>query len=192
MKEFIHHKVQSVSILIDSYNSVQQLYVSRAFEFDDRFMELLSSCLDFFKSKGTNIQVSEILNIESMFETARKGIHPFELKKINTGRRELKMMIAYHGLEKLFNQLNVFYEKEYQKIEEAEEIISNLIISLYQSGVLDDNKINDLTSIEKIEILWMELLNLNGSISVIDKKLRLKIIPEDIYMIFEKIILKIK
>jgi hypothetical protein len=192
MKEFIHHKVQFISGLIDSYNGVQLLYVNRAFEFDEKFMELLNDCIDFFKSNGTNTQVSEVLNIVSMFETAKKGIHPFELKKVSTGRRELKMMIAYHGLEKLFRQLNFFYERENHKIEEGEEILSNLIISLCQSGVLDDNIINELTSYEKIKSFWHELLSQNGSISVIDKKLRLKLIPEDIYLIIDKLITKLQ
>jgi hypothetical protein len=192
MKSFIHHKVQLVNNLIDMYNEVQQLYSARAFEFDNQFKKLLGNCAEYFKTYGTNIQVAEVLNISAMFETAGKGIHPFELKKVSTGRRELKMIVAYHGLEKLLHLLNEIYNKETGKLEEAEEMLSNLLISLYQSGVLDNNKINELTSVEKIETLWKELLSLNGSISVVDKKLRLQVIPEDIYLILEKVISKIR
>jgi hypothetical protein len=191
MKEFIHHKVQLINNLIVSYNDVQMLYVGRAYEFDGRFIQLLGKCKEYFETYGTNIQVAEVLNITGMFETAGKGINPFELKKVSSGRRELKMMVAYHGLEKLLRLLNLFYEKESGKLEEAEEILSNLVLSLYQSGVLDNNKSSELTSVEKIEAFWKELLKLNGSITVIDKKLRLKVIPEDIYLILEKIISKI-
>lgn len=192
MNTFIHHKVQQVNNLIDAYNVVQQLHAGRAYEFDDRYMQLLGNCAEFYRMYGTNIQVAEVLNLTGMFTTAGKGIHPFELKKASTGRRELKMMVAYHGLEKLLRLLDEFYEKENSKLTEAEELLSNLVVSLFQSGVLDNNKLNELTSIEKIETFWKELLNLNGSISVVDKKLRLKVIPEDIYLILEKIILKIR
>lgn len=192
MKEFIHHKAQEVSKLIDSYNDIQQLYISSAFEFDDKYSDLLKNCREFMESNGTNTQVAEVLNILSMFETARKGINPFELKKVSTGRRELKMMVAHHGLGRLFDLLNSFYKGESDKLQEAEDILANLIISLYQSGVLDDSKINDLSSIEKIEAFWRELLSLNGSMTIIDKKLRFKIIAEDIYLIIEKLLMKIK
>jgi len=192
MKEFIHHKVQLINNLIDSYNDVQKLYVSRAYEFDVRFTQLLGNCKVYFETYGTNIQVAEVLNITGMFETAGKGINPFELKKVSSGRRELKMMVAYHGLEKLLRLLNLFYEKESGKLEEAEEILSNLVLSLFQSGVLDNKKLSKLTSVGKIEAFWKELLKLNGSVTLIEKKLRLKVIPEDIYLILEKVVLKIR
>lgn len=191
MQEFIHHKIQLFDNFLASYNDVQKLYIQGAYEFDDQFIELLNNCLDFFKSHGTNTQISKILNIISMFETAKRGIHPFKVEKVVTGRRELKMMIGYHGLEELYQLLNMIYDKELHKLEEAEEILSNLLISLHQSGYLDDNKIHDLQTIEKIKAFWQELLNRNGSISSINKKLRLKLIPEDIYLIIEKILIKL-
>jgi len=190
MQEFIHHKIQTIDNLMASYNDVQQLYIRSAYEFDDRFLELLSSCLEFFKIHGTNTQVSEVLNIISMFETSKKGIHPFKLEKVNSGRRELKMMIAYHGIEKLHQLISITYEKELHKLEEAEEILSNLIFTLNQSGFLDDKRIRELQTIDQIKVFWLELLNVNGSISGINKKLRLKLIPEDIYLLIEKIILR--
>jgi hypothetical protein len=190
MQEFIHNKINVIDNLIESYNDVQQLYIQNAFEFDNRFLELLNRCLEYFKTHGTNTQVSEVLNIVSMFETAIKGIHPYKLEKVSTGRRELRMMIAYHGLEKLHQLLSVIYENERHKLEEAEEILSNLLLSLHQSGFLDDNRIKDLRTIEKIKDFWQELLNRNGSISGINKKLRLKIIPEDIYLLIEKLIIR--
>lgn len=190
MQEFIHHKIQTIDNLMASYNDVQQLYIRSAYEFDDRFLGLLSSCLEFFKIHGTNTQVSEVLNIISMFETAKKGIHPFKLEKVNSGRRELKMMIAYHGIEKLHQLISITYETELHKLEEAEEILSNLILTLNQSGFLDDKRIRELQTIDQIKVFWLELLNVNGSISGINKKLRLKLIPEDIYLLIEKIILR--
>lgn len=192
MRPFIHHKVQALDELIGFHNQVRQLYIDRAFEFENNYKELLNACKTYLKSNGTNTQVGEILNLEGMYETANKGIDPIELKKVNTGRRSLKMMIANHGLNELLGLLKSSYDKEIDKIEKADELLSNTLLGLVQSGALNDNKINDLDSIPKIEIFWNDLKNLNESILLIDKKLKLKIIAEDIYLIIEKNLIKIK
>lgn len=192
MKEFIHHKIQAISNLIDDYNDAQELYIKKSYELEPRFMNLLNSCKAFFESKGSNTEVSKILNIISLYETAKNGIHPFELKKVTVGKRDLKMMMIYHGLEKLYQELDFFYNKEIQKIEEAEELLSSLMISLVQAGSLSDNMLNQLTSIDKIQAFWEELIQKNDSIATINKRLKLKIIDEDIFIIIDKIISKIK
>lgn len=175
MQEFIHHKIQIFDNFLAFYNDIQRLYIQGAYELDDRFLALLHNSLDFFKLQGTNTQVSKILNIISMFETAKRGIHPFKLEKVVTGRRELKIMIVYHGLEEWYQLISTIYDKELRKLEEAEEILSNLLLSLHKSGFLDDNKIHDLQTIDKIKAFWQDLLNRNGSISGINKKLQVNI-----------------
>lgn len=192
MQAFIHHKVQALDNLICSYNDVQQLYIERDFGFDDRFKALLDSCLTFCRSQGTSSQVSEILNVLSMFETASRGIDPFRLERVRTGRRELKMMVAYHGLEKLHQELILIHDKEFQKLKEAEQILSDLLLKLYQAGVLDDSAIQELNSVASIGVFWRQLLNQNGSIAAVDKQLRMKLIPEDIFLTIERILSKLR
>lgn len=178
--------------LIDSYNHIRQLHVDMAFEFDDQYRNLLKECKTFLKSNGTNTQVGEVLNLEGMFETAKKGINPYELKKVKTGRRSLSMMIANQGLNELFNILKEFYDKEKKKIEEAEELLSNTILGMFQSGSLNDEKIEALDSIPKIEAFWNKVKNRNDSVLLIDKKLRIKIISQDIFLIIEKILNRLR
>lgn len=178
--------------LIESHNNIRQLHIDRAFEFDDKYRTLLNECKTFLKSNGTNTQVAEVLNLEGMFETAKRGINPYELKKVNTGRRSLSMMIANQGLNELFNLLKEFYDKEKKKIEEAEELLSNTILGMFQSGAINDEKIKALDSIPKIEAFWNQIKNVNDSILLIDKKLRINIISQDIFLIIEKILDKIR
>lgn len=192
MKQFIHHKIQKIDLLIEVYNKVRQLYVDRAFEFDNDYRQLLEDCKEFLKIFGTNSQVAEVLNLQSYFETSKKGINPYELIKTNTGRRNLVMMTANQGMNDLLNILNNYYDKEIAKIEEAEDILSNTLLGLIQSGGLSDTKIGELNSIQKIEVFWIELKSLNDSINLIDKKLKIKIISEDIYLIIEKILNKMQ
>ncbi|WP_449401523.1 hypothetical protein [Chryseobacterium wanjuense] len=66
-----------------------------------------------------------------------------------------------------------------------------MIVSLYQNGILDDDKVKDMNTIPKIEVFWTSLVNQNTQISGINKKLRLSMISEDIFLLLEKILLKL-
>jgi len=69
--------------------------------------------------------------------------------------------------------------------------LSGLIVSLYQNGFLDEEKVKDLNTIPKIEIFWNSLVNHNTQILGINKKLRLSMISEDIFLVIEKVLLKL-
>ena len=81
--------------------------------------------------------------------------------------------------------------KENKKLDDAEELISGVIVSLYQNGILNDEKLKEMNSVPKIESFWNSLVEQNAAISGINKKLRLSIIPEDIFIILEKVFLKL-
>ena len=53
------------------------------------------------------------------------------------------------------------------------------------------SKLEELNSIDMIEQYWKFLLTQNASISSISKKLRMNLLEEDIYLLFEKSLSKI-
>lgn len=192
MKQFIHHKIQKIDLLLQTYNSVRQLYVNNSFEFFDEYKNLLDECKEFLQVHGTNSQVAEVLNLESFFEIAKKGINPYELIKVNSGKRGMIMMTANQGLNDLLFILKSFYEKENNKIEVSSEILSNMLLGLIQSGGLEDDKLIELNTIQKIETFWNKIRYLNKSVNLIDKQLKVNIISEDIYLIIEGLLNKMR
>lgn len=113
------------------------------------------------------------------------------MEKINTGRRELLWGFSFNGIEDIYDILMEIYAKENKKLEDAEELVSGIIVSLYQNGILDDEKLKELNSVIKIESFWTSLIAKNTAISGVNKKLRLTVIPEDIFLILEKVFLKL-
>jgi hypothetical protein len=43
------------------------------------------------------------------------------------------------------------YTKEHKKLDEAEEILSGLIVSLYQNGILNDEIVKSLANVPKLK-----------------------------------------
>lgn len=191
MQEFIHNKVKVIEELFDEFNRAQKLYADRSFDFENRFTAFLSKLSDYFKDRGENARESEVFRIINMLHTVKRGFNPSKMEKINTGKRELWWGFSYNGIESIDALLQEIYKKETVKLEEGEEILSNLMLNLYQQGFLTDEKLKELDSIPEIEVFLSSLLSQNGSITVISKKLLTNLIAEDIYLLLEKIILKI-
>ena len=45
---------------------------------------------------------------------------------------------SFNGMESIYDILMEIYMRGKQKLEDAEELISGIIVSLYQNGILDD------------------------------------------------------
>lgn len=191
MQELIHYTVQKIKELLEEFNEVQTLYLSKSFDFDSRFDTFLNNVLEYFKTKGNTSQESEVLKIMNMVSTVKRGFNPIKMEKITTGRRDLLWGFSFNGIESIYDILMDIYTKETRKLEEAEELISGIIVSLYQNGILDDEKLKELNSVSKIESFWTSLTVQNTAISGVNKKLRLTVIPEDIFLILEEVFLKL-
>ncbi|WP_223601857.1 hypothetical protein [Chryseobacterium sp. GVT01B] len=191
MQELIHFTVQKIKELLEHFNDVQALYLSKSFDFDARLDVFLNDVLEYFRTKGNTSHESEVLKIMNMISTVKRGFNPIKMEKIMTGRRELLGGFSFNGMESMYGILMEIYAKENKKLDDAEELISGIIVSLYQNGILDDEKLKDMNSIPKIERFWTSLVEQNTAISGINKKLRLIIIPEDIFLILEKVFLKL-
>ncbi|PWN58261.1 hypothetical protein [Chryseobacterium viscerum] len=191
MQQLIHYTVQKIKEFLEHFNEVQALYLSKSFDFDVRFDVFLNEILEYFRTKGNTSHESEVLKIMNMISTVKRGFNPIKMEKITTGRRELLGGFSFNAMESIYDILMEVYTKENKKLDDAEELISGIIVSLYQNGILDDEKLKELDSIPKIESFWASLVEQNAAISGINKKLRLTIIPEDIFLVLEKVFLKL-
>lgn len=191
MQELVHHSTQALELHLNKLNKVQALYLSKSFDFDSGFDDFLQELLEYFRAKGNTSCVSEVLKILNMISTIKRGFNPVKMEKIDLGKRNLLYGFSFNGIENTHGIITELLKKELKKLDEAEELISGLILSLYQSGILDDAKIKELNSVSKIEVFWNQLLNQNTTIAGINKKLRLTLLSEDIYLIIEKVLTRI-
>ncbi|WP_294284301.1 hypothetical protein [uncultured Chryseobacterium sp.] len=191
MQELVHHTIQKLETLLGNFNKVQELYLSKSFDFDRQFEMFLNEFLEYLKTKGNTTYEAEVLKVMNMISTVKRSFNPIKMERISTGKRELLWGFSFSGMESIHGFLLEMYSKEKKKLEEAEELLSGLVISLYQNGVMDDDKIKELYSVRSIEKFWTSLVNHNTQISGINKKLRLTMIAEDIFLVLEKLILKL-
>ena len=192
MQEFIHHKIEIYESFLKDFNKIQMLLGERSYEFDRILDEFFQVLLSYLQTSGNTTVEAEILKIMNTLTTVKKGFNPVKMEKIDMDRRALYWGFAFSASESIFEILMKLLDKEKLKLEEGEVLVSNLILMLVQNNILDDAKIATLDSIEKVESFWNEITVKNESIGAINKKLRLSLLAEDIYLLFEKSLEKIK
>ncbi|NLY24624.1 MAG: hypothetical protein GX042_06380 [Bacteroidales bacterium] len=191
MQELIHNKVKTIAELIDTFNQAQKRYAERSYQFEEQFALFLNKLSGYFGSRGESARESEVLRIINMLQAVKRGFDPSKMERLRSGKRELLWGYFYVAIENVNVLLQEIYHKETAKLEEGDEILSNLILNLVQQEFLTNDMLRELDSISRIELFWNTLLTRNGTLSVINRKLHLSMITEDIYLLLEKIISRI-
>jgi len=125
------------------------------------------------------------------FQTALNGIDPVQLQKVKTERRALAATAAFYCLNEMHEILQTALQKVLDVLQNAEETLSQLMITALQNNLINDEIIETSSDIDQIQQLWKNLLT-NDQIKMFDKKLRLDILAQDIYLLISTIFEKFK
>lgn len=188
MQELVHHSIQMIEKQFVLFNKVQGLYHAKSFQFDGQFDSFLADLLGYFQAKGNTTLESEVLKTINMIATVKRGFNPIKMEKISSGKRELLSGYSFNGMESIHGILLEMFNKEKKKLDEGEILLEDVMVSLFQNNILDDDKIITLNTITKIEVFWNQLTTQNQLVSSINKKLRLTLLPEDVFLLLEKIL----
>ncbi|WP_187478339.1 hypothetical protein [Amniculibacterium sp. G2-70] len=188
MVEFVHHKIKVAEGFLSKLIKVQSLFIERSFRFETEFNDLLTDLQTYFKSIKDGSKESEVLRLQGLLQVVKKGFDPIKLERLPVSRREFYWGIAFHVVEEVKKMIEDILTKERQKLDEAEDLLSNTFLSLIQNGILNNQELKKLDSVAKIELLWTEIVKQNASIALLDKKMKLQVTREDMYLLIEKII----
>ncbi len=191
MVVFAHFKQKNLKDFSKKLLIYHDEYKQRSFDFDIHIKEFFQELQDFFQQIGNSKHEIQISQLSVYYETAAKGIHPLHLEKLKTGRRENTWIAAFHCLSILSEILQQTLEDVNNTIDEAKEMLSQLIISAIQNQLLTQNHLNQVGDLGKIEQIWNDLKQ-HLQISLVDKKLRLSITNNDIYILIDEIFSSIK
>jgi len=185
MKTLVHYKKQLLIDLIQKHSALNDLYIQRSFSLDTQLTILLQDSEKFFEQLGITIKASEISALHVYVETALKGINPQTLEKLKLNKRNNIWISTFHVLSELGILLrDSLYETEIQ-IQEASALIEQLVLSAIQSHLIDDNTLLKMKDLNQIKLLWEQLIQ-NEQILLIERKLKLSVTQEDIFILLDK------
>ena len=191
MKTLVHYKKQRVEEFIGKLSLLNELYIERAFSFDEELNKFLQEVMEFFEQLGESLNSSKISQLKIYIETAQKGINPQTLEKLRTGKRENIWIASYHILDEMGILLQESITEIETKISEARELVEQVIISAVQLKLIGDDDLKRLHTQKEISMLWSNLSK-NEQVKLIERKLKLSITQEDIVILCDKVCSKIK
>jgi len=190
MKTLIHYKKQRIEELISKLSLLNTLYISRSFSFDTQLMDLMKESEMLFEQSGESSKISQVSQLNIYFETAQKGINPRTLEKLKIGKRENVWIAAYHVLDGMSDLMQDSIIKVEFEVGQATELIEQVILSAIQSGLISDIDLKELHDQESIKKLWKNLTQ-NEQVKLIERKLKLSVMQDDIIIICDKVCSKI-
>ena len=192
MVQFVHHKIQTLDGMLESFNKVQTHLLERTFYFESEMTIFLKSLLTYFSAISDVSKESENLKYLNLLQTAKKGFDPIKLEKISVGRRDFYWGISYHVADEIQKMLVEMLLVEKHKLKEPDDIIANTLLGLVQNKIVGIHDLKILNSVTKIEPFWQKLVQQNPSIALLEMKMKLHITIEDIYLLIEQNCIKIR
>ncbi len=188
---FTHFKRKNLKIFAKELIKLNEEYKNRNFGFDTKLKYFFTEIQAFFKQIGDSKNETLISQLTIYYDTALKGIDPIRLEKLKSERRVNTWIAAFHCL----SSINELIQKELESVEkslkEANEMLSQIVLSALQNQLLTQVLIDQADDLSKVEILWNKLKQ-NQQISLVDRKLRLSITNNDIYILIDEIFSTIK
>jgi len=190
MNTLVHYKKQLLEDLIQKHSVLNDLYIQRSFSLDYQLINLLEDAKKFFEQLGTTTKASEVSALHVYIQTACMGINPQTLEKLKLNKRNNIWISTFHVLSQLGILLRDALNETDIQLKEASELIEQLILSAIQSHLLDNPSIIEMKDPNQIKQLWQQLIQ-NEQIMLIERKLKLTITQEDIFILLDKTFNKI-
>ncbi|MFB9057784.1 hypothetical protein ACFFU9_13640 [Mariniflexile ostreae] len=191
MTVLIHFKKQHLEGFNQELISQNEKFIRKEYDLDKTLMHLLNDVQAYYGQVGESTSESQISQLKTYLNLAVSGIDPISLERVKTRRRDLIRTACFHCLSNLGDVLRHSLQTVEDLLFRASETIHQLILSAFQSKLLTDALIKKTDNIEKCTALWKSLKT-NEQISLIDKKLKLDILQEDISILIDMTFSKLK
>ena len=191
MRVFIHFKKQQLEQFNSRLIGENEKFIKNEYGLEKSIMKLLLDVQEYFKQVGASSKEETISRLRIYLNMASGGIDPVKMERIKTHRRDMLHKACFYVLSQLGEQLEESLSILTDTLEKAQQTINQLILSAYQSQVITDAHIKKTDSLKKCEKFW-ELLLQNDQIKIIDKKLKLEVLQQDINILLDQTLTKLK
>lgn len=191
MQLFKFFKIQQLNKFLKDLSVLNESYKKKSFSFEKEYFEFADDVIKYFKQVGDALNQSETEKLRNFFQTAVEGVDPIKLEPVKTHRRAMTRIAAFHCLSRLTELLQEAIQKDQAIIDRSEEAIGQLVLSLIQAKAITEAELSENLNQDQLEIIWYRLTQ-NEQVKLHERKLRLSITQEDIFLLFIEVMEKIK
>lgn len=191
MQRFFYNEKNRITILLKQLNTAMQLYSARHYEADKELVQLLKDGITMYKDLGYAEKESQVQTLQAEWATSQRGINPYTLVKQITRRNEMTATVAFKILQTLELLLRNDFASGDERIMQASDLISQIIVAALQSGLLTEEQIKKIKTQKETESVWKRLSD-DGNISLGQKRVLLLVSQIDAHIIFDDLLIPLK
>jgi len=179
--------VQQLTGLLGTLIDTFRLYNDRKPELNDSLIALLDLTAATHRERGRAERESATSSMKAEFTTSLRGINPVTLEKVTVRRHEMQSAIAFKVLQGLESQLRSHLLEATAPLQQAEDLIKQILFAAIQKGLISDAVIRDTTTQEAIETLWRSIAS-DADIALAQKRVLLLVSNFDVALLIDKLL----
>jgi hypothetical protein len=179
--------VQQLTGLLRTLIDTFHLYNDRNPELNEALIVLLDAAAAAYRERGRAERESFTISLKAEFTTALRGINPITLEKLTVRRHEMQGTIAFKVLQSLESQLRNQLLEATEPLQQAENLVGQILAAGIQKGLISDAAIRDTTTQEAIETLWRSIGS-DADIALAQKRVLLLVSSFDISLLIDKLL----
>lgn len=191
MQKFLINEQTRYEVLIKSLTRTLSKFNNKDYDATQSVIALLKQVITGFEELGNSIKQSEVQILLSEVATAKAGINPINFQKQTTGRLELLHTICLKALQQLQQILAHSYELNNEKLNQAKDLVSQIVTAGIQQGLItaiDIKKYKSTADAEK----YCAKMTKNENIALGEKRVLLLVSRYDCLLLFDEIINSLK
>ena len=152
-----HQQQQQVQHVMELTVAALRMYNQKDLDAEAAIERAIDAAIGSFSgAQGLNT-ASQLESLKSELITAQQGVNPYTLEKPTLGRRQMRTAVAFRVMQNLQALLLAEASSIQTRLQEAETIVQQILLSAMQSGLLTAQQLKDADSQEAVEVIWKDV-----------------------------------
>jgi len=187
MQRFYYNDKQQLTQLLISFNEVSEKFSKKDYDTDKALKQLLDNTIKVYKESGFADKESQLQVLRAELTSIEKNIHPLTYEKVTVRKGEMKTSICLKILQSLEQLLRNDYTHCTDKLQEARDMISQILLAALQGGLVTDTLLDSTNTESELQKMW-KLLSTDGNLALAQRRVLMNVSIYDALLLMEELI----
>jgi hypothetical protein len=160
-RKFHFAEVKELELIYELLKKCYTIYQNNENNLPDIIQQLLTAAEKYFSLRGLKSEEGKVMSLKAELSTAERGIHPYSLTIIITGKRKMNEMVQYKVLQEIEEIVRTKLQELKFQLQNAYRLCQQIITKALDSQYLTESEMIAAIQIHKTENLWQILIQQN-------------------------------
>jgi len=170
MIPLLHQQRKRLDELMTELSIALQIYAEASYDLDSKIDVLIDHALEYYQDAELPTIIAKLNICKCDIATLKRGYHPETFLKIEREKRNTQYSQMYRTLRQIEHIIGEDARKIKFKLDQAEELIEQLILNAMQLGRINEDMIRNRKSQDDLEHIW-KTIGEEHSLNIFQKKI---------------------